>query len=740
MTALHERNKSHEHPLSASEGVIFAATLSASAALLLIIFLPTLSNKMYLADDLGEQNIPFRYFYAQGLHAGRIDLWNPALFYGFYAHAEGQTGMFHPFHLLLYRFIPFIQAFGLELLINYLMLWLGSYFLFHRWTSDRVAAAFGAFVFTFAGQNAPAIVHVNRIAVIAHIPWMLFALDHCIRGEKRCAIYWFGAVALLNGSAILFGYPYFFGLTLALQIWYAAYLLVEKASISRVLLGAGGAALGLLIGAIQLIPTWQYLQTSSRAHPDLAFLSESTLRPANIFQWVNPYFFAGRALGDDALREISIYAGIGPFLLFLWLCTRKPKVEGLLPRFLLGLAALGMFLSIGARNRLFVFYSRLPGFNLFRDPSRFALFTLFAFAAGSALALNQLRKNPPPTSSRLLHVLTICLLILSLLTVAPRYLPIPLLSRYASLMSSESHVAAGSVIVCTGIVLFWLALRHRGWWLAAFCVLALCDLGRYAGTLVFDSPTGGLNYYKEDAPPVPPPAILANGSDSLTIGGYRILSAYAGLEPTQAHSMSDPNYLQALGATAIQDISGAWTILPLPPSDPVRFEQPLYSTQPQEAMNHVDLTKVAVVVHPVDVDPSAVGSVRIAEEHPGFVQIAAQSSGKMFCALVQRFHPGWTAEIDGQSLDLMPVDGDLTGFVFPGGRHIVTLVFHPNDFSIGRDITLIALLLLAIALLAKWLIDRRRLPRDNNSPPRIDANDAADTPGVRASPAPQKSV
>lgn len=179
MTAQTERKSKPNQRISPSQVVTFAAILIASAAILFIIFYPTLSNRMYLDDDLGDQNIPFRYLYAQGLHAGRIDVWTPSLFYGFYAHAEGQTGMFHPLHLLLYRFIPFIQAFGIELLTNYLALWVGCYLLYFRWTRDRLAAAFGAFVFTFAGTNTPAI--VNRMAVIAHIPFMLLALDHCIR-------------------------------------------------------------------------------------------------------------------------------------------------------------------------------------------------------------------------------------------------------------------------------------------------------------------------------------------------------------------------------------------------------------------------------------------------------------------------------------------------------------------------------------------------------------------------------
>ena len=107
---------------------------------------PALLSKFYIADDLGCFSIPLRHLYMEGLRAGRVDLWSPSLFGGFYMHGEGQTGMFHPMHLLLYRFVPFVQAFTLEIVTIYVVLFSGSYLLFWHWVRDRIAASFGAFV------------------------------------------------------------------------------------------------------------------------------------------------------------------------------------------------------------------------------------------------------------------------------------------------------------------------------------------------------------------------------------------------------------------------------------------------------------------------------------------------------------------------------------------------------------------------------------------------------------------
>ena len=700
--------------ISVYEAVILPATIIAAAFLLWKIVYPAFFDKFYLANDLGWFTIPMRHLYADGLRAGRLDIWTPSLFYGFYAHAEGQMGMLHPLHLFLYKFVPFAQAFSLELLIIYLALSVGSYVLFYHWIRDRIAAAFGAFVFTF-GTDLIAIVHVNRVAIIAHIPWMLFALDRCVRDKNGHANYWCAVLALLNGSAILLGYPYFFLLSLMLQLWYLIYLAAERISISGFIRAACGVAIGFLIGAAQLIPTADFLRNSNRAKSDFAYNSIDSLNPAQVLQWANPYFFTGRRLGLPYLHEMGIYAGIGPLLLFMWLCTRKhSSSERRLFLFLFGLALIGFFLALGKYNGVFVLYSRLPGFKEFRAPCRYMLFTMFALAAGSALAVKQLRRIPTPAPTRLFNWLAAGLGTLSVATIALKYILPPVLTHFfphhPPFVNPMGQVIGGASIVCIGIVLFWQALRYRGIWLTAFYVFAIFDLTFYSGTYLGGLPVGNLDYYKDQSPPVSAPAkvVMFPLENEITLGGYQLVNGYAGLQPLVVHPLTDANYLAALGVAAVRDESLQWRIATLPPANEVRFEEPLYSSQPIETMNHVDLTKVAVVTQEVPVDTPAAGSVRIIEQHPGFVRIAAESSGRMLCVLIQRFDPGWTASIGNQKLQLLPVDVNLTGFVVPGGRQDVTLEFRPANLRLGENLSIAGLLLIGVALPTNWILGRKK--------------------------------
>ncbi len=116
-------------------------------------------------------------FYAQQLAAGQSFDWLPSLYNGFYLTGEGQVGSYHPLHLLLYRWLPLTVAFDLELLLSYPLMLIGMYGLLVRRLGQHGAALFGGLVFTFSGFNLLHFVHPNAVAVVAHMPWLLWMID-----------------------------------------------------------------------------------------------------------------------------------------------------------------------------------------------------------------------------------------------------------------------------------------------------------------------------------------------------------------------------------------------------------------------------------------------------------------------------------------------------------------------------------------------------------------------------------
>ena len=104
-----------------------AWSLLAGLLLLAALAGPFFAGRIYTTDDLGAFHLPVRAFYAQQLARGGSYDWMPGLFSGFYLTGEGQAGVYHPLHQLLYRFLPLQSALGWEYLISYPLMMLGMW-------------------------------------------------------------------------------------------------------------------------------------------------------------------------------------------------------------------------------------------------------------------------------------------------------------------------------------------------------------------------------------------------------------------------------------------------------------------------------------------------------------------------------------------------------------------------------------------------------------------------------------
>src|SRR5262245_10850250 len=175
-----------------------------SVALLAPLVVPLIRGRVFVYNDLSWFHLPLRYLYQEAMHAGDTVLWTPSIFAGFYVHGEGQIGLFHPIHQLLYRILPLAAAFNLELVTSYPVAFGGTFWLLRRLRFSRAAALFGAMLFAFSGFNLLHHHHMNMVAVVAHMPWLLAVADVLIVDERRkVRAFAFAGMALLLGSQLL---------------------------------------------------------------------------------------------------------------------------------------------------------------------------------------------------------------------------------------------------------------------------------------------------------------------------------------------------------------------------------------------------------------------------------------------------------------------------------------------------------------------------------------------------------
>ena len=299
------------NPAYHSERNLFAWSLLAGLILFAVLAGPFFAGRIYSRDDLGAFHLPVRAFYAQQLAQGEAFDWMPQIFSGFYLTGDGQAGTYHPLHLLLYRMLPLQAAMDWEWLISYPFMLAGTWLFLRRLVKCNSTAMFGSLVFTFSSFNLLHFIHPNAVAVVAHIPWLLWTIDIVLVDSLRVKVYCaLTAMALLTGSQLLLGYPQYVWFSLLTEFAYTIYVLMRRRYAPRGGCETGipcqkcvgchistwpdlilAKVVGLFLGGVQLVPTLDALLHSTRQSADTAFSATGSLHPMNLMQLVAPYLF-----------------------------------------------------------------------------------------------------------------------------------------------------------------------------------------------------------------------------------------------------------------------------------------------------------------------------------------------------------------------------------------------------------------------------------------------------------------
>ncbi len=355
-----------------SERDLFAWSLLAAVILLSVLAMPFFAGGLYTADDLGSFHLPARAFYAEQLARGESFDWMPDVYSGFYLTGEGQVGTYHPLHRFLYRFLPFQAALGWEYLCSYPLMLGGMYLLLRRRLRRQDAAMVGSLAFTFSSFNLLHFVHPNAVAAVAHIPWLLAMIDIVMVDAKRWKVALAQAfLALLTGSQILLGCPQFvwfsllaesgFTILLVLTRRYSARDGCETMPTCRVCIGCRrnssprvviAKAIGLLVGAVQWLPTLDALTQSTASGGNVPDGARPTMGtwcpPINLVQLVAPYLPVDRVFGGNA-HELGLYVGAVPLMLVLWVLAHRSDLGSMkrLAQATAALAAAALLLALG---------------------------------------------------------------------------------------------------------------------------------------------------------------------------------------------------------------------------------------------------------------------------------------------------------------------------------------------------------------------------------------------------------
>ncbi len=703
-------------PIDSVENKVFYLGLIGGILFLCFLALPLFKGTVYEFDDLNNYHLPFRDFYAHCLKSGDNFLWLPNVFCGFYLHGEGQVGMFHPLHLLLYKTLPLNIAYNLELLLSYPFMMAGMFFFLRRWRIPRDASLLGALIFTFSGFNILHYMHMNSIAVGAHIPWLLLMIDILIRtndGRERT----FAALGLtiLTGSQLLLGHPTAFWLSVVTEALYVV-LILPWSHLNRLMYLGAAKTFGVLIGAIQLLPHWEAASDSARRIPSFRALMWPSLRPMDLLQGVSPYFFNQYAF-DGIPYELKIYIGALPLVLFVYLIIRfKHLAWKRLAAGAVVLACASILMALGKYGGLFRLQLMLPVVGLLRTPCRYVLLFHFALAVGGAIAFADIfassgqRKSLNYRSLAPLLLIPVAATAPFLLMIWTKAHPNPTLAKYFILGvgAQTSLLVAGPLLFVVAEALLAIAIWGKVYARPAVVVFVIIDLFLYAFTFLGGAGTRNIQTILDSLPVSPADARLyrIQSRDNIFImKGMRLAGGYASIPPkkelekydavrlrlAEVHSILSKKAFQAEG----RSVYGIQLPEPLPR---VRLvARAVVSKNPQADLHAIDPASTALVASDMQLQDGPPGSAALLVDRPGDITVATEAKTRQLLVVSESYHDGWHVKVDDRDEPVLRIYGDFMGCVVEPGKHVLRFTFLPKSLVYGAGISLAGILLTTLS-------------------------------------------
>lgn len=372
--------------------------------LLIIFFFPilflgqTFIGSGLIYSDLATLNYPLKVLLSQSLKEGSLPFWTSLIGNGTPIMAESQIGALYPFHLLLFRFLPTMIAFNLNLFLHFLLAALGTYFLCKvSFKLGWAASILAALSFIFSGFMLTRIHQTNIVLVVSFLPLIFLLMERIITQGKLFLVFLLSLVLALQ---ILAGYiEMFYYSLLAGGLFTLLLILFQKERLRPILYLLLSLVLAVGLTAPQTLQTWEMTKYSVRSQ-GLTLESASTdtwpLKYFSIF--LNPFAYDIYQPNPNyqpndpttvSVHDLYGYVGFLPFLLALFAIFTLFRKKNVLISLILLVFAL--VLSLGRSTQVFsIFWEIVPGLKFFRFPTKWLFLIDFSLAILAAFGLERI--------------------------------------------------------------------------------------------------------------------------------------------------------------------------------------------------------------------------------------------------------------------------------------------------------------------------------------------------------------
>lgn len=362
------------------------------ALVVVVFFFQTLilTKVSYFADSAAYY-YPARVYMASVLRSGHLPLMCPKIYSGYPLFADSETGLFYPINFASF-FIPNLAAFNYSLFIHYLAIGLFTYLYARTIKLSRTAAVFAGLAFVFSGFSLAHLGHVNIINTLAWFPLILYLIE---KGMRKDSFAYFLCAGFALGMQFLAGFLMMSMFTVSIAFFYIVLYRREERWTPRGLMRALEMfavflVIGLGVGAIQNIPSYELVKTSTRVDATAGYFYKYNSPPQQILSFVFPRYFGWSKTpyrGAWVFSETFGYVGLLPIALAPAALFRKTSWY---TRFFAAAGLVALVISFGRVGGLYTLVHKIPGYNVLKDPGRFLMIVDFAVVMLAAIGLDKI--------------------------------------------------------------------------------------------------------------------------------------------------------------------------------------------------------------------------------------------------------------------------------------------------------------------------------------------------------------
>ena len=107
--------------------------------------------------------------------------------------------------------------------------------------------------------------------------------------------------------------------------------------------------------------------------------------------------------------------------------------------------------------------------------------------------------------------------------------------------------------------------------------------------------------------------------------------------------------------------------------------------------------------------PVTVGGVTVTNYEGDKISFTANPAQNAILVVGEKFYKGWRATVDGNNVEIYPVDHVLRGVYLAPGSHTVEMRFDPLPFKVGKYLTLTSFAFFAVMAGRELYLRRRRV-------------------------------